>query len=389
VQSGLIVLAFFISSFVTAQVEVVYGNHPQQRLDFYAGESKNSPIMVFVHGGSWKGGDKQDGRSIKIAQLFQSGGYAAVAINYRLSSDSNYTGANEMLSDINCALYWAKSNAELINGDPDRLVLFGNSAGAHLSVLYGMDVINEGYDCSTQEMQYPNAIIATSGMYLYDTVGTSLSVEPWVFKAFKQMLLDSINYWNQVQPFYHTANPGDNGVFYLMAGIEDTIADPLHSIFMHEALLQNGHCSRLKVFDWFNHNLANDAREGKEPYVTMFAFLDSLWNKQVCVPDDPIVDPTNVLETGGGDDLNLGVFPNPISTNSSIHYRLAEKADVELTLIDALGNVVFSKLFRHQHPGKYERSFTQLLGTQALGKGLYSIRLRVDEQVTTQKISVI
>jgi arylformamidase len=118
--------------------ELAYGSDPLQRLDFYAGPKRRSlpPLVVNVHGGGWKQGDKSNATGTSKAPHFYSQGYAFASINYRLVPTAS---VEQQAADIASALAWLKSNAGRLGFDASRVVLTGHSAGAHLVALVGTD----------------------------------------------------------------------------------------------------------------------------------------------------------------------------------------------------------------------------------------------------------
>lgn len=126
----------------TADVSYAGSSHHRlQTLDVYvagdvAGETKQ-PVMVMVHGGGWSRGDKAN-RSIGLdkANFFVPRGMVYVALNYRLSPEVRHP---EHVRDVARALAWVHDNIAAYGGDPERMVLMGHSAGAHLAALSIMD----------------------------------------------------------------------------------------------------------------------------------------------------------------------------------------------------------------------------------------------------------
>ncbi|MBL4883111.1 MAG: alpha/beta hydrolase [Planctomycetaceae bacterium] len=104
-------------------------------LDIYApNEGDNHPVVIWVHGGAWKYGDKADVAFIPSA--FTSAGYVLVSVNYRLYPRANF---RQQASDVASAVKWVKKNIEAYAGDKNQVFLMGHSAGAHLSALIGTD----------------------------------------------------------------------------------------------------------------------------------------------------------------------------------------------------------------------------------------------------------
>jgi acetyl esterase/lipase len=117
-------------------VEHAYGADPKQRLDLVkpAG-SANAPILLFVHGGGWSIGDKGHAAPDK-AKWANSKGWAFASANYRLVPQAT---VEQQAADVASAVAWLRANAAREGLDPDRIVLMGHSAGAHLVALVGTD----------------------------------------------------------------------------------------------------------------------------------------------------------------------------------------------------------------------------------------------------------
>jgi arylformamidase len=117
--------------------EMSYGTDPKQKLDFWPAASRASrpPLVVFVHGGGWSIGDKKSGTGEKAAH-FTKLGFAFASLNYRLVPTTDPAG---QASDIANALAYLRGQAAQLGFDPDRIVIMGHSAGAHLVALVSSD----------------------------------------------------------------------------------------------------------------------------------------------------------------------------------------------------------------------------------------------------------
>ena len=101
------------------------------------------PVVVWVHGGAWRIGDKSYQMQHK-PPLFAEAGYCFVSINYRLSPDPPNSDPDRVLyptheEDVAAAIAWVYDNIATYGGDPDRIALMGHSAGAHLVALVSTD----------------------------------------------------------------------------------------------------------------------------------------------------------------------------------------------------------------------------------------------------------
>ncbi len=106
-------------------------------LDIHAPEGvKGAPIMVFIHGGSWRTGDKAAFRTAPMPGHFVGQGFVFVNINYRLSPAVQHP---VHVQDVARALTWVHSNIGSYGGDPGAIYVMGHSAGAHLANLVAVD----------------------------------------------------------------------------------------------------------------------------------------------------------------------------------------------------------------------------------------------------------
>lgn len=117
-------------------VEYSYGRDPRQRLDLVRlAASEHAPLLLFIHGGGWSIGDKRQSAAPK-AEHFTAAGWAFGSVNYRLVPDVT---VEQQAGDIAAAIGWARAHAAGQGLDPNRIVLMGHSAGAHLAALVGTD----------------------------------------------------------------------------------------------------------------------------------------------------------------------------------------------------------------------------------------------------------
>lgn len=115
--------------------ELAYGKDPLQKLDYWRPEKVGSPLVVFVHGGGWKRGDKK-ATELKPAHYLAEG-YAFASLNYRLIPAN---AVEEQAQDVATALAFLMKQAGDLGFDKTKVVLMGHSAGAHLSALVGTDM---------------------------------------------------------------------------------------------------------------------------------------------------------------------------------------------------------------------------------------------------------
>jgi acetyl esterase/lipase len=114
--------------------DLPYGSHPRQVLDFYQAKSdKPTPVVLYIHGGGWQGGDKKTN-----PQAFLDKGISVVAINYRYVKngveDKVEPPVKAPLGDAARALQFIRSKAKEWNLDKTRIGATGGSAGACTSL---------------------------------------------------------------------------------------------------------------------------------------------------------------------------------------------------------------------------------------------------------------
>ncbi|HTJ77719.1 MAG TPA: alpha/beta hydrolase [Rariglobus sp.] len=109
--------------------------HDRQKLDLYLPDSAVSgaplPLIIWIHGGGWKSGDKRQCPAIRFARE----GYAVASIGYRLSEDAVFPA---QIEDCKAAIRWLRVHAAEYHLDPDRFAAWGSSAGGHLVALLGV-----------------------------------------------------------------------------------------------------------------------------------------------------------------------------------------------------------------------------------------------------------
>jgi acetyl esterase len=117
--------------------DVGYGEDPLQKLDLYAPHLRTvrtHPVVIFVHGGDFTGGDKRNGDN--VAAYFARHGMLGVAMNYRLAPAVTWP---EQSLDVGKVVSWLCLNAARYGGDPHRMIVIGFSTGASVVASYIFD----------------------------------------------------------------------------------------------------------------------------------------------------------------------------------------------------------------------------------------------------------
>jgi triacylglycerol lipase len=107
--------------------DIAYGIDERHRLDVYlpVGAEGPAPVVIFLHGGGFIRGDKADREA--VGHYFSRHGVLAVLPNYRLGPRHHWPAGAE---DVSSVLAWARAHVAAHGGNPDHIVLAGESAGA-------------------------------------------------------------------------------------------------------------------------------------------------------------------------------------------------------------------------------------------------------------------
>lgn len=106
---------------------------PAQVMDIYLPEGDGPfPVVVLIHGGAFKMGDKEMEKA--NAEALVANGFAAASINYRLSGEAKYPA---QIEDCKAAVRFLRANAAIYNLNPEKIGSWGSSAGGNLSAMLG------------------------------------------------------------------------------------------------------------------------------------------------------------------------------------------------------------------------------------------------------------
>jgi arylformamidase len=107
---------------------VAYGPTPIEQLDVFVTTRPDAPVMVFLHGGAWRGGEAR--AQAFAAELFVRSGAHLVLPDFATVMD---VGLDGMVAQVRRAVAWVARNAPTFGGDPARIHVGGHSSGGHLA----------------------------------------------------------------------------------------------------------------------------------------------------------------------------------------------------------------------------------------------------------------
>ena len=233
---------------VTSNIEFVRRGSRSLTGDLYfPSGGARVPIMIAIHGGGWKRGDKAFYRF--IGPYLAERGIAVFSVNYRLVDPE--TGADAYpaaVHDVRAAVQYVRSRAHDLNIDPDRIALMGDSAGGHLSALVALAGDRKPF-AGTQEEAFPGvssrckAVVGVYGVYdlvaqwRHDQISRPRDQISEIFVG--RSPIDDREVFYEASPLTYATTAGNKTSFLLVWGESDDVVDhTTQSVVMLEALQQ-------------------------------------------------------------------------------------------------------------------------------------------------------
>lgn len=245
-----------------------------------APKSLLTPAVVVVHGGGWIQGDKTESQTKLMAQVMAQAGYFVANINYRLTGPAVSTdpevvkyqvnaSLQDSISDVGCAFRWVRGMSPYFKVDPNRVIVFGSSAGAHLALMNGLagnsadfksdsdlygsfsslpsagNAIIDYYGASDLTLQYQfESTTHVNDTTTIEAVGATLEQDPDLYYK-----LSPLNYFNKSSPPLITFHGNEDSlVTYRHSQLLDQKASTTRALF--EFVTVNG---ADHGFTTFNH----------------------------------------------------------------------------------------------------------------------------------------
>lgn len=239
--------------------DVVYGTVGDLKLlaDVYQPAERSDalrPVVLLIHGGGWRGGDKQAGAEVALGNALAQRGYVAISIGYRLvRSGSDGKLENQWpaaIDDCRQAVRWIRENAEKLHVDATKIGAAGDSAGGHLVSLLGTtDVAKEG-ETSTRVQ----AVVNIYGPGDLTKDWTQYDIKAAV--AVQGMIDDFLGKGNKenqtaASPTLHVDDKSAN--FLILQGGDDQLVPPVQTEELHKALEKAGRKSEFVLYEKDGH----------------------------------------------------------------------------------------------------------------------------------------
>lgn len=219
---------------LTVVRDQAYGPDTRNRIDVYApANAQRAPTILFIHGGSWQGGDKA-GHAF-VGQSLARAGYVVGVMNYRLAPQHRYPS---YVQDGALALKWLRERAAQWGGEPNNLFVAGHSAGGFNAV----ELVDNARWLG--EVGVPvgavRGVIGIAGPYSYD------------FRQFpSRVAFPEGASPDDVMPDRHVRP--DAPPHLLLVAANDTTVYPQNAINMEAALKKAGVEVERKVLPRLNH----------------------------------------------------------------------------------------------------------------------------------------
>lgn len=137
-------------------LNVAYGKSPRELLDIYGAEKPGGPVLVYIHGGYWRSGSKED--NCNFVPTFTKRGATVVLVEYDLCP--NVT-VGDIVRQTRAAIGWTYKNIIRYSGDPAKLFVAGHSAGGHLTAM----ALAHDWGKDGLPRDLIKGAVATSGVY--------------------------------------------------------------------------------------------------------------------------------------------------------------------------------------------------------------------------------
>lgn len=255
---------------VTVRSDVVFatGGGRDLRCDIYeppAGTANGIGVLL-VHGGGWSGGDRSQLKGYGF--LLGRKGYTCVASEYRLTGEALWPA---QIEDVKAAIRYMRANAGELGIDPDRIVVSGNSAGGHLSLMAGGTSAVAEFEGSGGNAGVPSGVAAVISFY----PPTGLDARSWGGLPSLFGKGASEETLRGASPLTYAAAAGFPPTL-LIQGNRDEVVPASEATAMYEALDAAGVPVELHMYANQPHGFDADPHLGRQCADIMMSFMDRM-----------------------------------------------------------------------------------------------------------------
>jgi acetyl esterase/lipase len=208
--------------------------------------SSTTPMVLLIHGGEWKMGDKKD--MLPVQQELVKEGIATASLNYRYASDSVHY--KDLMKDVDDAVTYLNSHTKEWGMSNDHLSLIGISAGAHLALLYSYAYDKRNHVKAVISLAGPTDFTDTAWLDQTAKINKLSSVEDLLGSTYEKGKPLSFSF-SDASPIKHIKNVPT----LMVHGTADTIVLYKQSMELNAALEKAGVPHKLITLDNANHDL--------------------------------------------------------------------------------------------------------------------------------------
>jgi acetyl esterase/lipase len=274
--SALLLALLFYTPLCAAELSVhrdlpyVEPKEARRTLDVYAPADANElPVIVWIHGGGWRQGDK---RNVALKpQAFAEQGFVTVSVNYRFVPEVT---VKQMTGDIARAIKWVHDHAAEYGGEGSRIVVAGHSAGAHLAALVCTDgryLEAEGLSLAVVKACIP---VDTAVYDVRKQIESVQAAQPARAASYRSTFGDSAESQQELSPVTHVAT-GKRVPPFLILHVADRPDSKAQSELLAESLTSAGIEAAVVPGEGKTHGTINAdlGKPGDAPTKAVFEFL--------------------------------------------------------------------------------------------------------------------
>ncbi len=268
---------------------VAYGSHQRNVLDFYQAESEQAtPLVIYIHGGGFVGGDKRSVNPTMVRDANQAG-ISVAALHYRFVDGKKLIFPTPQ-QDCARALQFLRSKADAWNIDPRRVACYGGSAGAGISMWLGFhdDLADpESDDPVARQSTRIVAIGTMGGQSTYDPIKIKelIGGRAWehrsIFKVYGlKSAEEALNPTAEMQKLYDEGSAithltGDDAPLYMIYSEADVVppADARPGQFIHHPNFGKQLQRAMDELDIENVYVHTSDAKGRNPQSEMLEFF--------------------------------------------------------------------------------------------------------------------
>jgi acetyl esterase/lipase len=222
--------------------DYVGNGNKRQMLDLYVPEGtaeKPRPLVVYIHGGGWHSGSKDNAAA--LFGLMKDRPYAGASVNYRLTDQASWPA---QIHDCKAAIRWLRAHAKEHNIDPEKIAVFGISAGGHLVSMLGLTQGNKELEGTlgpnTDQSTQVTCVLDFCGPANFMTIASQgSSIDPndpksAIAKLVGGPLKDKQEVGRNASPVNHITS--DDAPFLIIHGEQDTLVPYAQAKEMDAAL---------------------------------------------------------------------------------------------------------------------------------------------------------